>query len=125
MLVASTSYPAPTRLVPQVVGIPACLLSASRLIAALQLRATGRSPLDTRRELAAVGWVVGLAVAVVVAGFLIGGPLTVALYMWRRAHLGVVGCVAAATLAFVVLSYGFEAGLGLVLFRGIVQEGLG
>lgn len=136
MVLVAAQYPADSRFMPWVVGIPAIALCLLQL--GLDLRAARKSrrgqpqagggeadpPGMVRREAAMWAFFLGLAGGVLLFGFLLAVPLFILVFLrtWARASWPLaLGLVAAAS---VILYLVFVEGLNVALHQGFITEHL-
>jgi hypothetical protein len=126
------TYPAESRLLPLVVGIPGIVLCTGQLLVDLQRYARHRrqsggeleAGLPPRRQEALLGWFVAFVVGILLLGFPLGGPALVFAFMyWDQGERPIIA--GAAALGLMLFLYGvFRRVLGLTLFEGLLLEKL-
>lgn len=123
----AATFPADARLLPWVIGIPGTVLCLIQFVNELRARDTApavEDPAERRREWVTFGWFVGFIVSILLFGFIVGGPLAMALYLWidwKEKPLSIALSVAIA----VAILYGvFEYGLNMQLFPGLLLDDL-
>lgn len=110
---------------PLVVGIPGLILSVVQLVK--ELRETNPEMFSIehrRRELIMFGWFFGFVGGLVLFGFMYGGPVLVAVFLYFSGREKWYVCLGAAAFAAVVLYGVFEQFLGLAVFRGLLFQWL-
>jgi hypothetical protein len=125
MVAFALTYPAETRVIPLVIGIPGIVISAIQIAVELRTKnSTGDTEHDRKAELRMFGWFVSFVAGIILFGFIYAGPVMVALYLhfsWREKWYITLG---SAPFAWVVLHGIFERILGLSLFDGLAVQWL-
>ena len=130
MVAIAANYPPEARFVPLAVGIPAMLLSGwqvSREVRRCRLGVKGPRPAEggnqgPSSDGIAVAWLFLFILMTLVGGFVVGGTLAVmaSQRFWLRESWRTTGW--GGVVAFVVLYFCFEQGLGQPLFDGWLAE---
>jgi hypothetical protein len=123
MVGLALTYPAESRILPLVIGIPGVILSGIQFVTELRTKDGPQTTTAERRaEVRMVGWFVFFVVGIILFGFPYAGPLMVAIYLrlsWREKWYVTL---AAAVFAWAILYGVFEEVLGLPLFEGLVVQ---
>lgn len=121
---AAWSFPDKAALFPLVIGIPLFALALAQLV--LQLRSPETpAEADTRRALAAFGWMAGFIVLVVLAGFPTAVPIFVFLYLMTQGAAGWGQAIALSAAAWGAFHLLFERLLSFPFDGGLVRAWLG
>lgn len=123
----AATFPADARLLPWVIGIPGTILCLFQFVTELRTRDAApavESAAERRREWVTFGWFVGFIVAIVLFGFILGGPLMMALYLWFDWRERPASIALSVAIALAILYGVFEYGLNMQLFPGLLLDDL-
>ncbi len=122
----SFTYVPEMRLAPLAIGIPGLLLSIIQFINELRTKGAKRvSREEFYKEVRMFAWFVGFVLGLIFFGFLYAGPLLVAAYLYFAGREKLYVAALAAVGCWLILYLGFDWGLGLPTWEGLVPEWLG
>ena len=124
MLAISFTYPAETRFVPLVIGIPGFLLSLTQFITELRPAPDAKvfDAEERGREFRMFGWFAAFLIGIILFGFPYGGPVLVGLYLHFSWHEKWTVSLGAAAFTWAVLYGIFDRVLALPLFEGLLVQ---
>ena len=122
----SFTYVPEMRLAPLAIGIPGLILSLIQFITELRTKDAKRvSREEFHKELRMFAWFIGFVLGLIFFGFLYAGPLLVAGYLYFAGREKWYVVTLAGIACWAILYFGFDWGLGLPTWEGLIPEWLG
>ena len=123
MVLMALTYAPGARTLPLVVGIPGLILAIIQFIAEWRDKNPRRIDAEQRRrEVAMFSWFLLFVVGLLFFGFVYGGPVLLALYLYFSWHERWYTILISAALLWFILYVVFQYALGLFLFEGFIPQ---
>jgi hypothetical protein len=119
------TYAPGARTLPLVIGIPGLVLALMQFVTEWREKHPRRIEEEQRRrEVAMFIWFFLFIAALLLFGFVYGGPVMLALYLWFSWRERWYTILISAVLLWVILYFIFQEALGLFLFEGFIPQWL-
>ena len=123
MVAMAFTFAPGARMLPLVIGIPGVFLTALQFYNELRSQESKRASSEhVKREVTMFIWFFFFVVGILCFGFIYGGPILIASYLYFSWKEKWYTALISMGLAYVILLYVFQEFIGILLFEGLILQ---